>query len=73
MRYRIRQAIIDRDTFKSREFIAEREVAWFWGLIKFWWPVWDARWRQKRQEAEADMHRDYQMRLPLAIPEEHEL
>lgn len=73
MRYRIREATVDWGSHHDRAFIAERQVSLLWGVVKFWWPVIDAKWRPKRQDAETDMHRDRVLRSSVQEPREFEL
>jgi hypothetical protein len=72
MTYRVREAIVDvcngYTCWRDRRFIAERRVTLF-GLVSWWWPVTDGKWRETSHEARQDAESDARLRAPLAAPE----
>lgn len=70
--YRIREARVEVCNgyrgWHERRFIAERHVTLL-GILSWWWPVTDGRWRETRHEAKCDVERDIELHAPISPPE----
>lgn len=56
--YRVRSAVRDMGNGRAIRYIAEYEVVWLWGLVRFWHPTMEARWHAKQIDALNDIKLD---------------